>query len=191
MLSDDLKGRVLEAAPKRSHPGPHSRAWQGRAEAGRAGRAPWVPEPSQPRPLGPEPRPSPPRLPLQPPGRAAPASEEPSPSRREPCRPATPRTHRPSSHSTGFALQLRPQHPTLPAPPLTHFPAEPAPSITPAPPPPPPPQAGPKRPWAEGPCGTCRNTGGEGARAGGEHAWRRARNCGECSSLRRKNSEHQ
>lgn len=141
-------------------------AW--RAEAGRAGRVPGYPSPASPGPLARSP--APPRPACRSSLQAGPRERGAPSPRRDPCRPATPRTHRPSSHSTGFALQLRPQHPTLPAPPLTHFPAEPAPSITPAPPPPPPPQAGPKRPWAEGPCGTCRNTGGKAARAGGEHA---------------------
>lgn len=91
-------------------------------------------------------------------------------------RPATPGrlTHRPSSCSANFTLKRRLQHPPLPAPPLTHFPAEPAPSITPAPPPPPPPQAGP-RPVAEGACGSCRRDGRKTARGGGQHSWRRAR----------------
>lgn len=157
--------------------------------AGLDGRVPWIPEPSQPQP----PRPRDPPLPPRPPARrsslpARPRQRGALSPRRDPCRPATPRTHRPSSHSTGFALQLRPQHPTLPAPPLTHFPAEPAPSITPAPPPPPPPKAGPRRAWAVGSCGSCRKTGGKAARGGGEHAWCRAGHCGECSSFRRRSA---
>lgn len=91
-------------------------------------------------------------------------------------RPATsaPLTHRPSSCSASFALKLKPQHPTLPAPPLTHFPAEPAPSITPAPPPPPPPRAGPG-PGAERTCGSCRRDRGKAAGDGRRHSRRRAR----------------
>lgn len=99
-------------------------------------------------------------------------------------RPATPGwlTHRPSSCSASFTLKLSPQHPTLPAPPLTHFPAEPAHSITPAPPPPSPPQAWP-RPGAEGACGSCRRDRGKGS----ERRWTaflrpRAVHCGGCSS---------
>lgn len=149
---------------------------------------PGYPSPASPSPLGPETRPS---RPARPPARRSSLPARPrrrgalSP-RRDPCWPATPRTHRPSSHSTGFVLQLRPQHPTLPAPPLTHFPAEPAPSITPAPPPPPPPKAGPRQAWAVGSCGNCRKTGGKAARGGGEHAWCRAGRCGQCSSFRRR-----
>lgn len=91
-------------------------------------------------------------------------------------RPATPGqlTHRPSSCSASFTLKRRPEHPPLPAPSLTHFPAEPAPSITPAPPPPPPPQAWP-RSVAEGACGSCRRDRRKTARGGGQHSWRRAR----------------
>lgn len=91
-------------------------------------------------------------------------------------RPATPTplTHRPSSCSASFTLKLRPQHPTLPAPSLTHFPADPTPSITPAPPPPPPPEARP-RPGAEGACGSCRRDRGKAGGGGGRHFWRRAR----------------
>lgn len=185
MLSGDLKGRALEAAPTAVTLGLwYSRAWHGRAEAGWAGwagalgtRAQPAPAPSAQRPAPPAPPARRSSLPARPHQRGAL-----SPSH-DPCRPATPRTHRPSSHSTGFALQLRPQHPTLPAPPLTHFPAEPAPSITPAPPPPPPPKAGPRRAWAVGSCGSCRKTGGKAARGGGEHAWCRAGHCGECSSF--------
>lgn len=86
----------------------------------------------------------------------------------------TPLTHRPSSCSASFTLKLGPQHPTLPAPSLTHFPADPAPSITPAPPPPPPPEARP-RPGAEGACGSCRRDRGKAEGGGGSHFWRRAR----------------
>lgn len=168
MLSDDLKGRVLEAAPSPVTLGRTAGPGTGGLRPAGLGGCPGYPSPASPGPLARSPAPPRPAcrssLPARPRQRG-----DPSP-RRDPCRPATPRTHRPSSHSTGFALQLRPQHPTLPAPPLTHFPAEPAPSITPAPPPPPPPQAGPKRPWAEGPYGTCRNTGGKAARTRGEHA---------------------
>lgn len=78
-------------------------------------------------------------------------------------------THHPSSCSDSFTLKLTPQHTTLPAPPLTHFPAEPAPSITPAPPPPPPPHARPK-PGAEGACGNCRKDRRKAARGGGRHS---------------------
>lgn len=95
---------------------------------------------------------------------------------RDPCpETPTPLTHRPSSCSASFTLKLRPQHPTLPAPPLTHFPADPAPSITPAPPPPPPPEAG-LRPGAEGACGSCRRDRRKAAGGGGgPHFWRRGR----------------
>lgn len=168
MLSDDLKGRVLEAAPSAVTLGRTAGPGMGGRRPAGLGERPGYPNPASPGPLARSP--APPRPACRSSPQARPRQQGALSPGREPSRPATPRTHRPSSHSTGFALQLRPQHPTLPAPPLTHFPAEPAPSITPAPPPPPPPQAGPKRPWAEGPCGTCRNTGGEGARARGEHA---------------------
>lgn len=109
-------------------------------------------------------------------------------------RPATsaPLTHRPSSCSASFALKLKPQHPTLPTPPLTHFPAEPAPSITPAsrlPPPPP----GRARPRSRG--GLVGVVGGQGKSCRGRRTAfpaPGAAHCGRCSSaseVRRRRSE--
>ena len=196
MLSNDLKRSRAPGAAVRpgrtpgavtSRVAPWGWGWSRRTGSGAGqpwglpGQGPQIPEKAPPRNNQPRekpaivPRSGPTRCGPRP-GRGPPLQTAGNLERLLDPRPATsaPLTHRPSSCSASFALKLKPQHPTLPAPPLTHFPAEPAPSITPAPPPPPPPQAGPG-PGAEGTCGSCRRDRGKAAGRGRRHSRRRAR----------------
>lgn len=200
-LSNDLKrsrapgaalrpGRTPGAVTSRG--APWGRGWSRPAGAAAGqpsavpGQGPQVPEQAPPLTTRPreKPRPRAPRrtraAPAAP-GEKAPLQTDGNTERLRDPRPATsaPLTHRPSSCSASFTLKLKPQHPTLPAPSLTHFPAEPAPSITPAPPPPPRARPG---PGAEGACGSCRRDRGKAARGGGRHSRCRAAHCGRCSS---------
>ena len=165
-LSNDLKRSRAPGAAVRpgrtpgavtSWGAPWGRGWSRPVGAGAGqpcavpGQGPQVPKQAPPRTTQPreKPRPRPPlrtRTAPAAPGEGAPLQMAGNTERLRDPRPATsaPLTHRPSSCSASFTLKLKPQHPTLPAPPLTHFPAEPAPSITPAPPPPPRARPGPE-----------------------------------------------